>query len=1048
MTELVLHCDSSLSEYSKNSAIWNTVGPSCTPSFSKVKITVNENCAADVKETGLAKENTTCGVKSINDYLFSSTSPSEKIFRFRKQSVSNKTGGIHDQDHTRDFRFEKLNLTDQYDNDFFRVSWYDPNYKPEALIGQKIRLFKDDEKKIVTVTNFKKKFMGDSVHTLLPDDSAETSFDILLKRKKKGSWNSGYAFEVVDPKQKKNSLIFKKKEDIQEKSQEVVIAENRGASIQCQESRTLVLYEISSELKKETTRETSLTGLQEIFQEVPSQESQNFKFSQLDLGLAQHEYSDNWKKLMKEERDFKKIEMNPPVSVTDENLPLGKKLIIVAGHQHSFRELFFPFYEDDEFRAGLRNGTCVMAGFFKITEENILESITQVGEQSITQDGERYYVKQESETYMFDMRVVFSESYVPNRDKEKYIYLEKGSSLLYSEEKSEEGSKHYFRNINNERTNLLNGIIKSLDFFLTKSALLMRHGEAFHNLLDISKQLKKNQEALLALKSEEFMGKLIRRYSHVNFKEPESQSYQIGKVTNQRTQEGKQIFTIQPTRNPDTTVENVTIEMILPQPYPQGDLVWFKPDKESVVFELGEILKENGNIRDIKSKKKKTSHNNIELEQIKEIEIIDIKLSPMSWDKTGKGPKKLKYKIKDCIKFTDLGANLDQKNVFLKKQSVNNELDSDDTDTLTRLEGMGPMKWANSDQILNSLLTPKGVFQARRIFYQYLQNVLPNFESVFYVCSSLDRTIETLINAITGYSFINSTKSSQNLSKNSIYVEEQIQVTQGLTPSTDDPKLHEIPIRFKGTIKEVVPDSQTCRVFNDADGKIYTVPFERIIPTYLEADSNEPILDPIEELKKKMYELRCLRRLVPNNTVEINKRGRLLENKGNFPDAEASFREAIRSNLKSFKEHYNPYYDLGLLLMKQKKFEEAKNPFIKTIDLTKGSQDNFDKIVCANAYTELGFLSRLQQNFTEAKASFEEALQLVPNHPKATFLLTQIPASAAGKRTTSKTLKKRPTRRHNRRKLVSTSKKSLQKKKRTRVKNYPLKKLKSVSRKK
>jgi len=52
-----------------------------------------------------------------------------------------------------------------------------------------------------------------------------------------------------------------------------------------------------------------------------------------------------------------------------------------------------------------------------------------------------------------------------------------------------------------------------------------------------------------------------------------------------------------------------------------------------------------------------------------------------------------------------------------------------------------------------------------------------------------------------------------------------------------------------------------------------------------------------------------------------------------------------------------------------------------------------------------------------------------------------------GKRTISKTLKKKSTRRHNRRKLVSTSKKILQKK-RTRVKNYPLKKLKSVSHKK
>lgn len=65
--------------------------------------------------------------------------------------------------------------------------------------------------------------------------------------------------------------------------------------------------------------------------------------------------------------------------------------------------------------------------------------------------------------------------------------------------------------------------------------------------------------------------------------------------------------------------------------------------------------------------------------------------------------------------------------------------------------------------------------------------------------------------------------------------------------------------------------------------------------------------------------------------------------------------------------------------------------------------------------------------------------------PKATLLIplspVQVPVPLGGKRTTSKTLKKRPTRRHNRRKLVSTSKKFPQKK-RTRVKNYLLKRLK------
>ena len=54
-------------------------------------------------------------------------------------------------------------------------------------------------------------------------------------------------------------------------------------------------------------------------------------------------------------------------------------------------------------------------------------------------------------------------------------------------------------------------------------------------------------------------------------------------------------------------------------------------------------------------------------------------------------------------------------------------------------------KWKNPNQILNSYLTPKGVYQARRIYYQYLEKTLDQFTSVSYVCSSLDRTIETLI---------------------------------------------------------------------------------------------------------------------------------------------------------------------------------------------------------------------------------------------------------------------------------------------------------------
>ena len=145
---------------------------------------------------------------------------------------------------------------------------------------------------------------------------------------------------------------------------------------------------------------------------------QQILFYPQNLPLFQHDYVKNWSNLIyfNSFKPSKDLVPEDAKSITGEQtkLAVGKDLIIVSGHQHSFRELLFPFVEEDGAKIGLRNGTCVMVGLFKERLEGQDIGDTQFISSVDEESNQKLYL---------DMRVVFTESYVPNRDKVMFMAL-------------------------------------------------------------------------------------------------------------------------------------------------------------------------------------------------------------------------------------------------------------------------------------------------------------------------------------------------------------------------------------------------------------------------------------------------------------------------------------------------------------------------------------------------------------------------------------------------------------------------------------------------
>lgn len=106
--------------------------------------------------------------------------------------------------------------------------------------------------------------------------------------------------------------------------------------------------------------------------------------------------------------------------------------------------------------------------------------------------------------------------------------------------------------------------------------------------------------------------------------------------------------------------------------------------------------------------------------------------------------------------------------------------------------------------------------------------------------------------------------------------------------------------------------------------------------------------------------------LSPKTGAEHNSKGIKLENVGNYGEAEAAYRAAIRRRPKYAEAHLN----LGDVLRKQDKNLEAEAAYKKAIAL---------KPDFAIAYNNLGFMLEYQHKYREAEAAYNKAIVLKPD---------------------------------------------------------------------
>ncbi len=128
----------------------------------------------------------------------------------------------------------------------------------------------------------------------------------------------------------------------------------------------------------------------------------------------------------------------------------------------------------------------------------------------------------------------------------------------------------------------------------------------------------------------------------------------------------------------------------------------------------------------------------------------------------------------------------------------------------------------------------------------------------------------------------------------------------------------------------------------------------------------------IEGLKRDKTDIRL------NNAY-----GRYLYNKGEFEKAEHLFKESIKKSTWKNPNPYDcePYYNLGLALRKQNKFDEAYDAFYKSIWSGNMQDKGFYQLAC---------LSALNGNFTKALEFVEQSLVKGSHNLKALNLKTTL----------------------------------------------------------
>ncbi len=113
------------------------------------------------------------------------------------------------------------------------------------------------------------------------------------------------------------------------------------------------------------------------------------------------------------------------------------------------------------------------------------------------------------------------------------------------------------------------------------------------------------------------------------------------------------------------------------------------------------------------------------------------------------------------------------------------------------------------------------------------------------------------------------------------------------------------------------------------------------------------------------------------DSISYTKKGLALIDQGNYAEAEAAYRQAIKLDQYS----HSAYRNLGNMLRDQKRYSEAEAAYSQAIKLNPYS---------SSAYHGLGNMLKEQKRYTEAEAAYRQAIELNPNDFTAQYNLGNV----------------------------------------------------------
>jgi tetratricopeptide (TPR) repeat protein len=112
--------------------------------------------------------------------------------------------------------------------------------------------------------------------------------------------------------------------------------------------------------------------------------------------------------------------------------------------------------------------------------------------------------------------------------------------------------------------------------------------------------------------------------------------------------------------------------------------------------------------------------------------------------------------------------------------------------------------------------------------------------------------------------------------------------------------------------------------------------------------------------------------------VKLLRQGNKQYEKGDYKDAEISYRKSFETK----NDYYKGYFNLGDALYKQEKYDEAANFFNKIIQ-----SDNVDKKVKSQAYHNLGNCLLQQKKYQESIDAYKNSLKIKPDDKETKYNL-------------------------------------------------------------